>query len=373
VTHPVTSASQGLVAAYGFEEISGAIVADASGKANHGTIMEAVSITNGHSGKALQFDGVNDWVTVNDSASLALSTGMTLEAWVYPTALTAGGKTAIMKEGSGTEVYSLYAQEDGTVPVSYINDGSYVSVSGPNQLPLNQWSHLVTTYDGQYQRIYVAGKEVANSKQSNPVQQSTGALHIGGNSLWGEFFEGYIDEVRIYNRALTVTEVNYNLKTPISVSNPTQFVMGDKTLEPWVDSKPQGVAQAFQTTPKKTGVITTAQVYLDASSTATELVAGIYRDNNGHPGTLVAQGNLSTLKSGAWNPIPIPVVSVTAAQPYWIVILGSKGQIRYLDRVGSGNGLMETSTSKTLTSLPSKWMGSEYKTNSTMSVYGRGY
>jgi PKD repeat protein len=370
---PVTSVSQGLVAAYGFEEISDVTVADASGKANHGTIKEAVSIPNGHSGRALQFDGENDWVTVNNSASLDLSTGMTLEAWVYPTALTDGGKTVVMKENSETEVYSLYASEDVNQPISYVNDGNYRSVSDLNPLQLNQWTHIVTTYDGLYQRLYIGGKEVAKSKINGQIQQSTGALHIGGNSLWGEFFKGYIDEVRIYNRALTVDEVNYNLQTAISVSNPSQFVMGDKTLEPWVDFKPQGVAQAYQTTPPKTGVITTVQVYLDVRSTATELVAGIYNDTNGHPGTLVAQGKLSTLKPGAWNSVPIPVISVTAAQPYWIVILGSKGQIRYLDRVGSGKGLMETSTSRTLTSLPSKWQGSAYKTNSTMSVYGKGY
>ena len=72
---PATGTSNtGLVAAYGFEEISGTTVADASGNGNHGTIKEAVRITNGHSGKALQFDGMNDWVTVNDSASLDLST-----------------------------------------------------------------------------------------------------------------------------------------------------------------------------------------------------------------------------------------------------------------------------------------------------------
>jgi hypothetical protein len=205
------------------------------------------------------------------------------------------------------------------------------------------------------------------------IQQSTGALHIGGNSLWGEFFKGYIDEVRIYNRALTVTEVNYNLQTAISVSNPSQFVMGDKTLEPLVDVQPQGVAQAYQTTPLNTGVITTVQVYLDVSSTATELVAGIYTNTNGHPGNLVAQGKISTLKPGAWNSVPIPVVSVTAAQPYWISILGSNGQIGFLDRIGSGTGLMETSTSKRLTTLHSTWRGSAYTTNSTMSVYGKGY
>jgi len=367
------TSNTGLVAAYGFDEVSGTTVADASGKGNLGTISNATRITNGHSGKALSFNGTNAWVTVKDSASLDLSTSMTLEAWVYPTSLTTGGKTVIAKELSGGAVYNLYANEDANVPISSFNDGNYQVISGPNQLRVNQWAHLVSTYDGQYQRLYVNGVEVANQAQNSLIQPSTGALRIGGNSVWGEYFQGYIDEVRIYNRALTATEVTNNLKTAISVSNPPQFVMGDKTKEPWVDYKPQGTAQAYRTTPQKTGVVTTVQVYLDASSTATELVAGVYKDNSGHPGALVAQGKLSTLKSGAWNSVPVPVASVTAAQPYWIAILGSKGQIGFLDLLGSGTGLMESSASTTLTSLPATWTGSVFKTNSNMSVFGNGY
>jgi PKD repeat protein len=214
------TSNNGLVAAYGFEEISGATVVDASGKGNHGTIKEAVRIPTGRYGKALKFDGVNDWVTANDSASLDLSTGLTLEAWVYPQSLTTGGKTVILKEQFGGAVYNLYANEDADLPISSFNDGNYRVISGPEQLPVNQWTHLVATYDLQYQRLYVNGLEVANRRQNGLIQQASGVLRIGGNSMWGEYFQGYIDEVRIYNRALTAMEVNNNLKTAISVSNP---------------------------------------------------------------------------------------------------------------------------------------------------------
>ena len=373
-TPPVTGTGNGLLAAYGFEEISGATVTDASGQGNHGTISNAVRTTSGHSGKALQFNGTNAWVTVNDSASLDLSTGMTLESWVYPQSLGSGGKTVITKENSATaEVYSLYAKEDTTLPISYIAAGSYSSISGSNPLPVNQWTHLVATYNGQYQRLYVNGKEIANSKQNGLIQQSTGVLRIGGNSFWGEYFQGYIDEVRIYNRALTSAEVNYNLTTAISVSNPAHFVMGDITRESWIGYKTQGTAQAYQTTPQKNGVVTTLQIYLDVSSTATEMIAGIYKNNKGHPGAIVTQGKLSALKPGAWNSVPIPVVSVTAAEPYWIAILGSKGQIGFLNRIGSATGMIETSTSTTLTSLPGTWTGTTYQPNSAMSAFGLGY
>lgn len=370
------SGNDGLVAAYGFEETNGKTVVDASGNGNHGTIKEAVRIFSGRYGKALKFDGVNDWVTIENSASLALSTGMTLEAWVYPQSLTIGGKTVFFKEiAGGSDDYSLYANEDANLPVSYINNGDYRIISGPNQLPANQWTHLVATYDGQYQRLYVNGAEVAQQEQKGLIRQSGGVLRIGGNSIWGEYFKGYIDEMRIYNRALTATEINSNKTTAISVSNPPQFVMGDRNEEPWVENRPQGVAQAYQTVPEKAGMVTDVQVYLDASTTATQLAAGIYSDNNGHPGKLIGRGTLKTLKPDAWNSVSIASASVTANQPYWIAILGLNGEIGFLNQVGSGTGVIEQSSGRSLRDLPGTWTGSGdgYKANASMSVYGNGY
>ncbi|MGJ0483856.1 MAG: LamG-like jellyroll fold domain-containing protein [Methylomicrobium sp.] len=372
-TNQPANNNNGLVAAYGFEEVSGMTVADASGNGNHGTIKEAVRISAGRYGQALKFDGVNDWVTVNDSASLDLSAGMTLEAWVYPQSL-AGWDNVVLKEISGGLSYSLYANSDADGASAYINNGSDRGVAEPAQLALNQWTHLVGTYDGQVQRLYKNGIKVAESVQSGLIQQSSGVLRIGGNSVWGEYFQGYIDEVRIYNRALTATEINANLATAISVSNPPQFVMGDKNLEPWIDYRAQGTAEAFQTTPTKSSIVTTVAVYLDAGSTATELVAGIYKNNNGHPGARVAvSGKMSKLQAGAWNSIPIPATSVTAGQPYWIAILGTKGKMAFLDQVGSSTGQMETSASKTLTNLPGTWTGSTTKANAAITLYGGGY
>ena len=101
--------SSGLVAAYGFNEGAGSTVSDASGNGNHGTRSGAQWTNSGRYGKALVFDGVNDWVTVSDAPSLDLTTGMTLEGWVYPTALSGGSRngwrTVILKEISGNSAY----------------------------------------------------------------------------------------------------------------------------------------------------------------------------------------------------------------------------------------------------------------------------
>ena len=99
VSVTVSNAAQpaGLVLALGFDETTGAAVTDASGQGNHGTISGATRTTAGRFGGALSFDGINDWVTVADAASLDLTNRLTVEAWVFPTALNSW-ETVVLKE-----------------------------------------------------------------------------------------------------------------------------------------------------------------------------------------------------------------------------------------------------------------------------------
>ena len=87
----------GLVAAYAFDEGSGTTVTDASGNGNNGTIANATWATSGKDGKALQFNGTNALISVPDSASLHLTTGMTLEAWVNPSTVNGAWRDVIYK------------------------------------------------------------------------------------------------------------------------------------------------------------------------------------------------------------------------------------------------------------------------------------
>ena len=119
----------GLVAAYGFEEGTGTTVTDASGSGNNGTVSGALWSSSGRYGNALAFDGVNDIVTVPDANSLDLTTGLTLEAWVYPTALS-GWRTVLLKEVSNELSYALYAHDNVPRPAGYVRVGSSQSVAG---------------------------------------------------------------------------------------------------------------------------------------------------------------------------------------------------------------------------------------------------
>ena len=201
----------GPVAAYGFDEGSGTTVADLSGNDNTGTLHGAVDWTSeGKFGNALVFHG-SGFVTVASSATLDLTSGMTLEAWVYPTAMSTRGGTAIMKEQPGQLVYALRAGSAAGRPRTEINLSAETAgeraLNGPAVLPLDAWTHLASTYDGSTLRLYVNGLFIASRGVTGPITTSAGALRIGGNAIWGEYFRGRIDDVRIYDRALAQVEI----------------------------------------------------------------------------------------------------------------------------------------------------------------------
>ncbi|HZY85889.1 MAG TPA: LamG-like jellyroll fold domain-containing protein, partial [Gemmataceae bacterium] len=216
-----SQAPTGLVAAYGFNEGTGTTVTDASGNGNTGTIAGATWTTAGKYGNALSFNGTNSWVTVADAASLHLTTGMTLEAWVNPNSFT-GWSCVLLKEDANDLAYALYADNHGNdtggprVPVVSVRQNSTTSwTGGTAQLPLNTWSYLSATYDGSTLKMYVNGALATSLALTGPINVTSGALRIGGDSIWGEYFSGLIDEVRVYNRALTQAQIQTDMNTPI--------------------------------------------------------------------------------------------------------------------------------------------------------------
>src|SRR5262245_12200650 len=204
----------GVLAAYGFEEGTGTSASDSTGNSNTGTLASATWAPAGKFGKAVSFNGTSSRVNVADSAVLDLTVGLTLEAWVNPASLT-DWHSVIMKETATGLAYALYAH-DGARPAAYIHVGSTdIDVTGATSLPLNTWSHLAATYDGSNFRLYVNGSQVGTRAVTGAIATSASPLRIGGNQPWGESFQGAIDEVRIYGRALTVAEIQADMTSPI--------------------------------------------------------------------------------------------------------------------------------------------------------------
>ena len=208
----------GNVAAYSFDESSGNTVFDASGLANTGTLASAARAT-GKYNSGLQFNGTSSLVTVPDSNSLDLTTGMTLEAWVKPDVV-GNWETLLFKEQSAGDAYALYGSTDTGAPeVQVFTGGASHATRAPTPLPINAWTHLAATYDGSNLRLYVNGAQVASTAVTGPIATSSGVLHMGSNSVWNERYTGGMDEVRVYNRALSASEIQADMRRSITPDN----------------------------------------------------------------------------------------------------------------------------------------------------------
>ena len=141
------------------------------------------------------------------------------------------------------------------------------------------------------------------------------------------------------------------------------------TIQSQVDGNTAGKAEAFKTTANAAGTITSLSIYVDSSSTASKLVAGLYADANGHPGALLEQGSSSSLTDGAWNTIAVPQFNLTQGTRYWIAILGTQSGIaKFRDRKGGCSS--ETSSATNLTTLPSSWTTGQIWDDCPVSGFG---
>ena len=205
-----TGGSPGLVAAYGFGEGAGSTTADASGNGNTGVIANATWTASGKFGSALVFNGSNALVTIAHAPELNLTTAMTLMAWVKPSVVTSAYRDVIWKDYFA---YFLEATSDTGAPGvgAFINSTAHVWVPAPSALTVDAWAHLAATYDGQNVRLYVNGVQVGISAQTGTIGTTTTPLWIGG----AQRFTGVIDEVRIYNVALTQAQIQADMNTSV--------------------------------------------------------------------------------------------------------------------------------------------------------------
>jgi chitodextrinase len=217
-TATTLSTNPNLVAAYSFDEGFGGTVSDLSGHGNHGTVSNTTWATQGKFGKALSFNGSNALVTIPNSPSLQLTSGMTLEAWVNPLSAAAGWKDLIYK---GNDNYYLEAMTPSGVPAIGVTLGpTHPEAFAPSPLPLNTWTHLAATYDGVMLRLYINGSQVASLSAPGTIITSANPLQIGGDSIWGQFFQGTIDEVRVYSVALTPGQIQADMATAVGAASP---------------------------------------------------------------------------------------------------------------------------------------------------------
>jgi hypothetical protein len=207
ITVNAPTVSSGLVGAWGFDEGAGATLGDSSGNGGTGAVSGA-TWTVGKYGQALNFDGSNDLVTLSD---LDLNGPFTVMAWMQTRSRHANGCASLVMKARdyGFEICQgrLYAGiGSGT---SWTARPSVALTSAD----LNVWKHVALTYDGTTLRFYIGGTLVRSKVGAHG--SSNELLRFGRWNSNDEFWNGLIDEVRIYNRRLSRAEVRVDMNTPI--------------------------------------------------------------------------------------------------------------------------------------------------------------
>jgi hypothetical protein len=190
---------------------------DTSGKGNHGALINGPLSPGSYSKGVLAFDGTNDYVEIPTFNS-APSTQITCEAWINPSRTVS---TGTVRGGVISNTNSMYlgifnsADGGSTHGMHWANmttGGRPYNVNG--SIPNNTWTLLTGTYDGSTSRAYIDGVEVWSEGQSGTIPAGTYVVGTYGPTLTDvtHNFQGLIGDARIYNRALTASEVleNYN-------------------------------------------------------------------------------------------------------------------------------------------------------------------
>jgi hypothetical protein len=204
----------GLVAHWPFEEGTGNTTEDVTGNGNNGTLNGAVWNSNGRFGNAIEFDGINDWI---DAGTFSVGgNAMTLSAWFKADDFGVGDARLISKAvNHGVEDHWFMLStvtSGGMVLRARLKTGGIVGttyIPGSGSFGAGDWVHAVLIYDSTTVKIYKDAVEVGSWARSGSLDVSSSvSVYIGNNPGPNpKPFDGLIDDVRVYDRALTPSEV----------------------------------------------------------------------------------------------------------------------------------------------------------------------
>ena len=197
-----------------FDEGEGDIAADSSGKGNDGEIMGDPAWVDGKFGSALEFDGASSHVSVPDSESLNPTTAITLGAWIYPKGFTGNGNGLLTKEAQ--YILGLNWPQSGNAQKLnlWLTIGGWILFASDDEVPADSWSHVAITYDGSTKKLYIDGNLVDlgvfnGADLQGEIGTSANDILIaqGNTGVGAQAFEGLIDEIAVFNVALTETDI----------------------------------------------------------------------------------------------------------------------------------------------------------------------
>jgi hypothetical protein len=204
------SLRQGLVLWYSFDRDEGNVVTDKSGKNNHGKVHRAKWTEKGKAGGACKFDGSGRSIELADDDSLDIGTGsFTVLAWIH-TGAAPGDSWMVVDKGT-TEAGTYYLYSDGSSVRMTVKSATkrYDAVMPDTDFPYNQWVCVAGVYDESSVKLFVDSTEIASASAPADLGSNTRPVTIGKYQRAGYQFSGIIDEVMIFNRALSKQEIKH--------------------------------------------------------------------------------------------------------------------------------------------------------------------
>ena len=235
-----TNANQtGLVAYYKMDQGSGTSLTNSTSVTGvNGTLVNSPSWITSPTKKstnAVSFDGTNDLVNLGTTSSLHFTSNFTAELWVKPTSWTVSELQQLISchEAGG---YAIRLNSNGTIDLAIRispTTTDYITASYPvTGLANNTWYHVAASFDGRYMRLYVGGNLVATNdlgSSGNTVKYTypNNPVFVGADPTQtatpqGLYFNGQIDEVRLWNVARTQAQIQASMNTELDPADATQ-------------------------------------------------------------------------------------------------------------------------------------------------------
>jgi len=201
-----------LVGLWHFDEGTGITANDSSGSDNTGTLVnDPLWEVLGKFGSALSFDGMSDYVDCEKNVDI--TTAITIEAWIKPSAFTDYDAIVTNFEWpTDPEGWSFRVMSNKKLVWRAVLSGNSIySIISNSTMEADNWYHVVLTHDASYTRLYINGSLDKEENPGGTIVNSGKALKIGWDDYAAErVFNGLIDEVRIWNKALEEPEIAYN-------------------------------------------------------------------------------------------------------------------------------------------------------------------
>ena len=221
-----------------FDEGKGDVTADASGNKNDGTIENAPKWIDGKFGDALQFDGVDDYVSVENTNNLSITGDFTFSMWVKISAYPTAWRNMLSKLVDDTHNEFNFRYKDSASAQFYFGTGAAAIICNwvPSQdLPLDAWTHIAGVRKSKtYLKLYFNGIEKRTANITTDAISTEANVTIGRQSNSMFYFNGIIDEVAIFNVALGVEDIQTLMNKGLKESlNPSAVESSGKLASTW--------------------------------------------------------------------------------------------------------------------------------------------